>query len=98
MRVAEAAGDHGRVRRLLYGGDGRSPAEIEAAAAEEVASRSAWATVLSEIRDERLATVDAAMERRIEDMEESALEQYAWDARPSHPSDDYDNYDFGFFL
>ena len=32
IRHAEAAGDDAAVRRLLYGGDGRSAAEIEATA------------------------------------------------------------------
>ena len=71
MRVAHAAGDMATYNRLLYGGDGRSPAETEAEAEEwwaRLPTRAAWQEREARARAEKL-------ERSVEEMEEAERER-----------------------
>ena len=72
MRVAREAGDQEAYQRLLYGGDGQSAADIEAAARARDEALPAWAVW----RDQQHTAEVAAVEARIDEMEEEAFARF----------------------
>ena len=88
LRCARAAGDEGKYQRLLYGGDGRSPAELEAADRAQEAALPAWAAW----RQQQQQTEREALQAAADDLENVAAEQ-VWEAESASCLDLYADVD-----
>lgn len=72
IRIAHEAGDQATYQYLMYGGDGRSTADIEAAEHAREAALPAWAAW----RAQQHKAAEEALEAAIDGMEEDDLELY----------------------